>query len=199
MWNPYFPTPQTQEPERQKVAIYTALAVGRMSPAIWPKFKRLMKYICPNPRTLPLDGLDNNGHRLETVVRRFRFTPYRCVRERLEGLLDIWNRYRYGWDFSYLYGKRGFSISTAHYVGLYTQPNALLASVDRHIWVWLRTLNHRGLPNQRPTRWNDYRPCQDRFLDEACRRELRPWELDRKVWFYYQQRHDHHKTQSLLV
>lgn len=118
---------------------------------------------------------------LTLTVELFKFGQYsRIVRGFKEAcLLDPDNLH-----ITALEKVTGIGMKTARMIMLYTQPDASVVPLDRHVLKFLRQLGHEA-PEASPSDVPTYSRLEQAFIAEAMKRNVTVRQLDTQVWKSY--------------
>lgn len=81
----------------------------------------------------------------------------------------------------------GVGPKTSRFFIMHSRADAEVAALDTHILRWLQDIGYDA-PKSTPQSGIAYELLEQTFLQEAARRNMKPADLDLKVWYHYSQR-----------
>lgn len=76
---------------------------------------------------------------------------------------------------------KGIGAKTSRFFLLWTRPNESYAALDVHVLRWLKNQGYKNVPKSTPT-GKRYAALEKIFLDECLKRNMKPRDLDWKIW-----------------
>lgn len=172
--------------QREYWVLFGVAVAGKSASVTAKKLDELLVFVqkmYPRRKLSPFQKIQllSNSGLLGEVLRFFRFGQYsRVVQGFKEAcLLDVDNLH-----ITALEKVTGIGMKTARMIVLYTQPNAKVVPLDRHVLKFLRKLGHKA-PESSPSDYKTYFRLEQAFIAEAALRCVSVRQLDTEVWKSY--------------